>query len=279
MKNSFSKILYTSISIVFHLTLYSQTNRFYYKLDYRHDSSQNYRTTQMILDINPKTVKFYDADFIKYDSINIKNKNTESRYSTKTDQLVSRKRNSSENFWYRDFLDYFIVKTKDDIKWSLKSEKLTYDSYILQKAETDFGGRHWIAWFSVDVPISEGPFKFNGLPGLIFLIKDSQDNFIYTLIKNTKLDFTYDTNNFLETRYGKSPLKTNIKTYNNYVFNLYENPSKMFLDKIKNGDKINFKDQNVESLEDLYRKKKSMQNGIKNRFIPLELDSAINFPN
>lgn len=51
---------------------FSQTNRFIYELNYRSEHSQDYRTALMALDINAKNVKFYDYDFVEYDSINKK---------------------------------------------------------------------------------------------------------------------------------------------------------------------------------------------------------------
>ena len=36
-----------------------------------------------------------------------------------------------------------------------------------QKATCCFRGRQWTAWFALDVPVSDGPWKFCGLPGLI----------------------------------------------------------------------------------------------------------------
>jgi len=34
----------------------------------------------------------------------------------------------------------------------------------------------------------EGPYKFRGLPGLIYEVKDKKDNFTYELIEVKKLD-------------------------------------------------------------------------------------------
>ena len=40
-----------------------------------------------------------------------------------------------------------------------------------QKAETFIFGRKWTAWFSPEIPIQDGPYKFRGLPGLIVKIR------------------------------------------------------------------------------------------------------------
>ena len=174
------------IGIFMSLFYYSQTNRFVYELQYRRDATEDYRKTLMNLDITAKTVKFYDKQFADYDSINKAAQTTVSKYSTKTDQIISRELNSFKNNWYRDFFEYFVVKTNDEMTWKLMPETQNYNGYQLQKAMTDFGGRIWVAWFSNDVNIKEGPYKFRGLPGLIFLLEDSEKNFIYQLKKKCK---------------------------------------------------------------------------------------------
>ncbi|MFT4031194.1 MAG: GLPGLI family protein [Siphonobacter sp.] len=40
-------------------------------------------------------------------------------------------------------------------------------SFPTQKATARFRGRNYTAWFCSEIPISDGPWKLNGLPGLI----------------------------------------------------------------------------------------------------------------
>ncbi len=46
-------------------------------------------------------------------------------------------------------------------------------------ATTDFRGRRWEAWFAPEIPISDGPWKLCGLPGLILKAQDSKSHYIY----------------------------------------------------------------------------------------------------
>ncbi len=39
--------------------------------------------------------------------------------------------------------------------------------YECMMAECDYHGRHWKAWFAPEIPMSFGPWKLHGLPGLI----------------------------------------------------------------------------------------------------------------
>lgn len=52
--------------------------------------------------------------------------------------------------------------------------------YECQLAECDFGGRHYLAWFTTELPLPYGPYKFGGLPGLILQMQDSEAQFVWT---------------------------------------------------------------------------------------------------
>jgi GLPGLI family protein len=58
--------------------------------------------------------------------------------------------------------------------WHITDSTKTILDYTCQMAVSDFRGRRWIAWFAPDIPISDGPWKFSGLPGLIMEVYDSE---------------------------------------------------------------------------------------------------------
>lgn len=64
--------------------------------------------------------------------------------------------------------EYYLYEEKmPDIEWHLEEGDTTILSYACQKAVACFRGRTWTAWFSPELPFSEGPWKLCGLPGLI----------------------------------------------------------------------------------------------------------------
>ncbi len=72
------------------------------------------------------------------------------------------------------------------MNWKLLNDTKVEGQYTLQKATTTFGGRNWIRVGFEDINLSEGPYKFRGLPGLIFEIEDDKNNFMFKLSKSMK---------------------------------------------------------------------------------------------
>ena len=49
-------------------------------------------------------------------------------------------------------------------------------------ATADFRGRRWTAWFATDIPVSDGPWKLGGLPGLILEAYDDGQQHVFTAV-------------------------------------------------------------------------------------------------
>lgn len=78
-----------------------------------------------------------------------------------------------DNFRYVEDLDLF--------EWEILTETQEIMGYQCQKATTRFSGREYTAWFTSEIPIPDGPYKFNGLPGLIVEISDKQNHYSFVL--------------------------------------------------------------------------------------------------
>lgn len=95
------------------------------------------------------------------------------------------------------------------LKWKLINETKVIDSIEVSKAVCDFRGRKYTAWYALSYPISAGPWKLHGLPGLIFEVSDETKRFNW-LIKKISYE-NLETNTF---HIDKKDLKiTDIKGY------------------------------------------------------------------
>lgn len=63
--------------------------------------------------------------------------------------------------------------------WTIKDSIATILGYDCIMATADYRGRRWTAFFSPEIPISEGPWKLIGLPGLILKAHDSKNEYSY----------------------------------------------------------------------------------------------------
>lgn len=82
--------------------------------------------------------------------------------------------------------DYFVNDKPwqyDDselkIKWVLKDCQKEINGYVCSLAQTKFRGRTWSIWYTLEIPVNIGPWKFKGLPGLIVWAEDSESDYIF----------------------------------------------------------------------------------------------------
>ncbi|MFT6478878.1 MAG: GLPGLI family protein [Spirosomataceae bacterium] len=94
------------------------------------------------------------------------------------------KRSNSQKVTYQEKVFMDKLAYEEDlpaVKWNITNETATKADYPCQKATTTYGGRDYEAWFSFQIPIQDGPYKFSGLPGLIVDMYDSEDQYHFTL--------------------------------------------------------------------------------------------------
>ncbi len=77
--------------------------------------------------------------------------------------------------------NYFITDSLYPMKWEITAEEKKIDSLTCIKAECKFRGRHYIAWFTPDIPLPYGPWKMGGLPGLVVDLQDKEENLVIRL--------------------------------------------------------------------------------------------------
>ena len=91
-----------------------------------------------------------------------------------TGQMTITDRISSQGYRYVDSLH---AQT-----WTMGDSTRQVLGYTCQQATADFRGRRWTAWFTTDIPVSDGPWKLGGLPGLILEAYDEGQQHVFTAV-------------------------------------------------------------------------------------------------
>ena len=267
--------------LLFPFLISAQTHRFIYEYQFKSDSLANELTKEnMILDINPTEVKFYPYFFAENDSINkLRNYNNFSWDDVLP--VLKRNRNTNKNTSYILLNDLFSIQTEDVINWKLSTETKKAGTYNLQKATATFGGRNWIAWFNTEISLNEGPYKFRGLPGLIFEVADDQNYFSFNLVKSYQMKSTYNTSDFLESFAGQKAIAITEKILLKKQMELFNDPLQDFKENFKNsnGDGtfmvMNIKIKTLDQFKELTI---MTQERMRRENNPIELDKAIQYP-
>ncbi len=79
-----------------------------------------------------------------------------------------------------------LIKEKkvNTLNWTLVDSTKKIGKFTCQKAMVIFRGRAYEAWYTLEIPVSNGPWKLHGLPGLILEAnsKDKDHTFSYTFL-------------------------------------------------------------------------------------------------
>jgi GLPGLI family protein len=89
---------------------------------------------------------------------------------------------------------YLIEDAMPVIDWKISSDTATLGGLHCQKATAHFKGRDYTAWFCPDMPVHVGPWKFNGLPGVIVQVYDAKKDVQFMFDGVEKVVFTPKTN-------------------------------------------------------------------------------------
>ncbi|HEY9003580.1 MAG TPA: GLPGLI family protein [Mucilaginibacter sp.] len=74
---------------------------------------------------------------------------------------------------------YIINDVLPVINWHITSDKADFGELHCQKATCHFKGRDYTAWFCPDLPVRVGPWKLNGLPGVIVEAYDAKKEVVF----------------------------------------------------------------------------------------------------
>lgn len=153
-----------------------------------------------ILQFNPSVAKFTDMASFRVDSL----ASLPGDNAVEVDEL-DKTRGRVEYFFtgevyqnwpegkisYVDIITPNVMQYEEDFppfEWTLTEDTLTVCDYPCVKATCSYGGRNWTAWFTEEIPVGFGPWKFSGLPGLIMKVSDDEGVHTFTATALRKSD-------------------------------------------------------------------------------------------
>ncbi|RQP14467.1 MAG: GLPGLI family protein [Chryseobacterium sp.] len=200
-----------SIALMLAITssLSAQATRFVYQVSMKTDSTNrnDVATELAYLDATPQKSIFYAENRLKRDSMmqrmratrDFNMRNMEGM-RTKINYIVEKNLPAQEvTYQSRIGRDNYMYTEKQPMTWKILPETAKIGEYSAQKAEADYGGRHWTAWFTTDVPLNDGPYKFSGLPGLIIKAEDSKGDYSFDLMRTEKITAPHSFESFGQT--------------------------------------------------------------------------------
>ena len=131
---------------------------------------------------------------------------------------------------------YLVTDTLTSIPWKLSKNTKKIQNIQCFSAQAEYRGRVWTAWYAPSIPISSGPWKLYGLPGLIL---EAEDIIGLTKFECSKItipkpkDIEINKDNFLDDKKIKETV-----SYDKYIIilkNSLTNFEKMNATKDKDG--------------------------------------------
>ncbi len=166
----------------------------YYKMDYVKNPDDTARTVeidQMRLDIGEHGItRFFswkmnlyfhalEEHFRETGSISF-NDNPHGGYWSKW-EIYTNYPEGKTTFLDRIELEgYKVTEDIETPQWELVPDSArTILGYACQQATATFKGRRWTAWYAEDIPLTSGPWKLQGLPGLVLAAYDSNREYVF----------------------------------------------------------------------------------------------------
>lgn len=187
---------YVILTLIFLQTIYAQNSlKVSYTIKYSTEV-YNEKTGTLWLDLkNNKSVFLISTSILKKElpkennQINILQKEIERYVSIDfaKDSLIFKEQINDEIFIINESVPKMIWKLMPN-----STKKI--GNFNCYQATTNFRGRNYIAWYSPEYPYQIGPWKFNGLPGLIMEIHDDINRYYWGV---TKIEYTNEKVNLL----------------------------------------------------------------------------------
>lgn len=174
-------------------TVDSVLYRFNYAMKYTADEGCKKFDDEMVVDIGKNKVHNYGYWDVRnsflIDSIQSHNGEIADYFAMGTPVALYHAQ-ILKNYPSKGLLTYTLDKGKSFIydepiakkNWTLEEGDSIILGYVCKKASCTFRHRSWKVWYALDLPFSEGPWKLDGLPGMILKAEDTKGQYLFECI-------------------------------------------------------------------------------------------------
>ncbi len=209
--------------LLLNATMFAQNDnyRIKYLLDFQKDSLKLTSSNRevMYLDIISKTTIFQSENLFKKDSISSTNNPFSLMGLPKPEFKYKIIQDGGESKYFVDYSPShrFYISDTEKLEWTLINDSIKkIDKFTCKLATTNFKGRNYFAWYTTEIPMHYGPYKFNGLPGLILEVYDQQMHYHFQLLSIKKIESLV---NYTETKKYKKITKQELLQLQNNIKN------------------------------------------------------------
>ncbi|MCT3698927.1 GLPGLI family protein [Elizabethkingia anophelis] len=175
---------------------------FYYQLSFVRDKKNPQRklVTLFILQLGEKFSKFTEFNALKMDSLQEKYSHQSTVGSKEINEMLNFRSKISivlikdiakGTYVFQDRVKntYQYEEKQPSFNWKLEKGTKDILGHKCNKASTEYKGRKYTAWYATDIPINNGPYVFQGLPGFILELEDEDKEYHFIAVaidKNSK---------------------------------------------------------------------------------------------
>lgn len=177
-----------------------ETSKYEVRYSFRfknHHTDKMYVEDTRVLQIGDRIVKDYSDIIYHFDSLATENfkKGLPTASNTNASlpcEIFNYHKKKETKIKYRLILNGGVLCYNDSyptLDWKFSSEApIEIMGYPCGKATVNFGGREYSVWYTMEIPLPYGPYKFYGLPGLILKVEESNGMYIweaYSIVKSS----------------------------------------------------------------------------------------------
>ncbi len=132
--------------------------------------------------------------------------------------------------------EYITTEPVREIEWELVDSTRKFANLEAKGAKCSFRGRNYFAWYAPLIPVGFGPWKFNGLPGLILDVHEIDGVFAFRF-DGIELD---DKHAMPEVIFPKTAERISIKDYALYRDRMGEDMANLIRARSARGAEVNY---------------------------------------